>query len=63
MEPREYNDATITKILRSIRSVGLIGGITNRGGTIDVEGSSTRGGQVLTPIPYIHIYIHKLNYA
>jgi hypothetical protein len=56
MEPRDYDDTPIKRILCFIRSVELIEGRTSTGSTIDLDGCSARTGQVLNSL--LHAYIH-----
>jgi hypothetical protein len=58
MEPGDYHDAPISKVLRFIRSVGLIKGYIRTGRT-NHDGRSARPDESL-PTLYIciHTYIH-----
>jgi hypothetical protein len=60
MEPRDYNDAPIRRVLRIIWSVGLTKGQTKRRSTIDIEGRSSRAGWILAHLYNTYtIYVHR----
>jgi hypothetical protein len=56
MEPRDYQDASASKILHSIQSVGLLKGWNRGGCTIDHWRSRCKGQFKPSPYAFIHLF-------
>jgi hypothetical protein len=60
VEPSDYYDALINKVLYFIGSVGLIKDYSKGEGQYIIEGRGARAGFHGTPYTYIHTYIHPI---
>jgi hypothetical protein len=60
MEPSDYHDTHIRKVLRFIRTVGLTEGWTTQGSITDLKGCSARDRWILTHSLHTHPSKHRL---